>query len=158
VTHAFLAPLRAAKGRIVNIGSHPVVHASAHAEFARPTRLQARVLGFTRALAAELGKGRRARHAIGPGFIENAAEREGARQQSELAKVFIRSHATRARRQARGHRGAAIFLGRTCRPISRIDRGWRMAGTGRCECAAGRSYRHASWDRWIRHRPAWMKV
>src|SRR6266851_9083460 len=69
VTHAFLAPLRAAKGRIVNIGSiqsfmhlrtpsSPAYTASKHG-----------VLGFTRALAAELGKDGVRVNAIGTGSI-----------------------------------------------------------------------------------------
>src|SRR3984893_6475345 len=78
VTHAFLEPLRAGKGGIVNIGSiqsfvhvrtprSPASNASKHA-----------VVGFTKALAAELGKDGVRVNAIGPGFIEtplNAATR-----------------------------------------------------------------------------------
>src|SRR3981081_4002494 len=70
VTHAFLAPLRANKGRIVNIGSiqsfmhlrppsSPAYTASKHG-----------VLGFTKALAAELGKEGVRVNAIGPGFTQ----------------------------------------------------------------------------------------
>src|ERR1700723_3970574 len=70
VTHAFLAPLRATKGRIVNIGSiqsfvhlrqpsSPAYNASKHG-----------VLGFTKALAAQLSKEGVRVNAIGPGLIE----------------------------------------------------------------------------------------
>jgi NAD(P)-dependent dehydrogenase (short-subunit alcohol dehydrogenase family) len=89
VTHAFLAPLRAAKGRIVNIGSiqsfmhlrtpsSPAYTASKHG-----------VLGFTRALAAELGKDGVRVNAIGPGFIETPLNEKVRASNPELAKVFI---------------------------------------------------------------------
>ena len=56
VTHAFLEPLRASKGRIVNIGSiQSFVHVRTPNSPAYTTSKHA-VLGFTRALAAELGK------------------------------------------------------------------------------------------------------
>ena len=89
VTHAFLAPLRQTKGRIVNIGSiqsfmhvrtpnSPAYTASKHG-----------VLGFTRALAAELGKDGVRVNAIGPGLIEtplNAAVRANS---PDLVKIFL---------------------------------------------------------------------
>src|ERR1043166_5042770 len=56
VTHAFLEPLRAAKGRIVNIGS---IQSFMHLKTPRSPAYTASkhgVLGFTKALAAELGK------------------------------------------------------------------------------------------------------
>ncbi len=56
VTHAFLASLRAAKGRIVNIGSvQSFMHLRPPPSPAYPASKHG-VLGFTRALAAELGK------------------------------------------------------------------------------------------------------
>jgi NAD(P)-dependent dehydrogenase (short-subunit alcohol dehydrogenase family) len=89
VTHAFLEPLRAAKGRIVNIGSiqsfmhlrtpsSPAYTASKHG-----------VLGFTRALAAELGKDGVRVNAIGPGFIETPLNEKVRASNPELAKTFI---------------------------------------------------------------------
>jgi NAD(P)-dependent dehydrogenase (short-subunit alcohol dehydrogenase family) len=89
VTHAFLASLRATRGRIVNIASiqsflhlrqpsSPAYTASKHG-----------VLGFTRALAVELGKEGVRVNAIGPGFIEtplNAATRANS---PELVKMFV---------------------------------------------------------------------
>ena len=78
VTHAFLAPLRAGKGRIVNIGSiQSFVHLRQPSSPAY-TASKHGVLGFTKALAAELGKDGVRVNAIGPGFIAtplNAATR-----------------------------------------------------------------------------------
>ena len=69
VTHAFLAPLRASKGRIVNIGSiQSFVHVRTPSSPAY-TASKHGVLGFTKALAAELGKEGVRVNAIGPGFI-----------------------------------------------------------------------------------------
>jgi 3-oxoacyl-[acyl-carrier protein] reductase len=89
VTHAFLASLRAAKGRIVNIGSvqsfmhlrtptSPAYTASKHG-----------VLGFTRALAAELGKDGVRVNAIGPGFIETPLNEKSRAGSPELVKIFV---------------------------------------------------------------------
>jgi NAD(P)-dependent dehydrogenase (short-subunit alcohol dehydrogenase family) len=89
VTHAFLEPLRAAKGRIVNIASiQSFVHVRTPNSPAYTTSKHG-VLGFTRALAAELGKFGVRVNAIGPGLIEtplNAAVRANS---PELVKVFI---------------------------------------------------------------------
>ena len=78
MTQAYLAPLRAAKGRIVNIGSiQSFVHLRTPSSAAYTTSKHG-VLGFTKALAAELGKEGVRVNAIGPGFIEtniNAAVR-----------------------------------------------------------------------------------
>lgn len=79
VTHAFLDQLRASKGRIVNIGS---IQSFSHVSWpnsAAYTTSKHGVLGFTRALAAELGPEGVRVNAIGPGMIEtplNKATRE----------------------------------------------------------------------------------
>jgi NAD(P)-dependent dehydrogenase (short-subunit alcohol dehydrogenase family) len=89
VTHAFLGSLRAVKGRIVNIGSiqsfmhlrtpsSPAYTASKHG-----------VLGFTKALAAELGKDGVRVNAIGPGFIETPLNEKVRASNPDLIKVFI---------------------------------------------------------------------
>jgi 3-oxoacyl-[acyl-carrier protein] reductase len=89
VTHAFLHSLRAVKGRIVNIGSiqsfmhlrtpsSPAYTASKHG-----------VLGFTKALAAELGKDGVRVNAIGPGFIETPLNEKVRASNPDLIKVFI---------------------------------------------------------------------
>ena len=89
VTHAFLQSLRATKGRIVNIGSiqsfmhlrtpsSPAYTASKHG-----------VLGFTKALAAELGKEGVRVNAIGPGFIEKPLNEKVRATNPELVKIFV---------------------------------------------------------------------
>jgi 3-oxoacyl-[acyl-carrier protein] reductase len=89
VTHAFLGPLREARGRIVNIASiqsflhlrtptSPAYTASKHG-----------VLGLTRALAAELGKDGVRVNAIGPGFIETPLNEKTRAGNPELVKVFL---------------------------------------------------------------------
>jgi 3-oxoacyl-[acyl-carrier protein] reductase len=89
VTHAFLGSLRATKGRIVNIGSiQSFVHVRQPSSPAY-TASKHGVLGFTRALAAELGKEGVRVNAIGPGFIEtplNAGTRAG---NPDAVKMFI---------------------------------------------------------------------
>src|SRR5258708_21699499 len=89
VTHALLEPLRAAKGRIVNIASiqsfmhlrtptSPAYTASKHG-----------VLGFTRALAAELGKDGVRVNAIGPGFIETPPNEKFRAGNPDIRKIFV---------------------------------------------------------------------
>ncbi len=79
ITHAFLDQLRATKGRVVNIGS---IQSFVHVRWpnsAAYTTSKHGVLGFTRALAAELGPEGIRVNAIGPGMIEtplNKAARE----------------------------------------------------------------------------------
>src|SRR5260221_13450348 len=89
VTHAFLEPLRASKGRIVNIASiQSFVHLRTPSSPAY-TASKHGVLGFTRALAAELGKDGVRVNAIGPGFIETPLNEKGRASNPELANGFI---------------------------------------------------------------------
>ena len=89
VTHAFLAPLRAAKGRIVNIGSiQSFVHLRTPSSPAY-TASKHGVLGFTKALAAELGKDGVRVNAIGPGFIETPLNEKVRASDPGLVKIFI---------------------------------------------------------------------
>jgi len=110
VTHAFLAPLRANKGRIVNIcsiqsflhlktPSSPAYTASKHG-----------VLGFTKALAAELGKEGVRVNAIGPGFIETPLNEKVRASNPELAKTFIAHTPLGRAGKAEDIVGPAIFL------------------------------------------------
>ena len=89
VTHAFLQQLRAAKGRIVNIGSvQSFVHVRTPNSPAYTTSKHG-VLGFTRALAAELGKDGVRVNAIGPGLIETPLNEKVRANNPELMKVFM---------------------------------------------------------------------
>ena len=89
VTQAFLAPLRAAKGRIINIASvQSFVHLRTPTSPAYTTSKHG-VLGFTKALAAELGKEGVRVNCIGPGFIETPLNEKTRAGNPELVKVFI---------------------------------------------------------------------
>jgi 3-oxoacyl-[acyl-carrier protein] reductase len=89
VTHAFLESLRAAKGRIVNIGSiQSFVHLRTPTSPAY-TASKHGVLGLTRALAAELGKDGVRVNAIGPGFIETPLNEKTRAGNPELVKIFV---------------------------------------------------------------------
>jgi NAD(P)-dependent dehydrogenase (short-subunit alcohol dehydrogenase family) len=89
VTHAFLEPLRASKGRIVNIGSiQSFVHVRTPNSAAYTTSKHG-VLGFTRALAAELGRYGVRVNAIGPGLIETPLNAQVRSNNPELVKIFL---------------------------------------------------------------------
>jgi 3-oxoacyl-[acyl-carrier protein] reductase len=89
VTHAFLAPLRANRGRIVNIGSiQSFVHLRTPSSPAY-TASKHGVLGLTKALAAELGKEGVRVNAIGPGFIETPLNEKTRAGNPELVKIFL---------------------------------------------------------------------
>jgi NAD(P)-dependent dehydrogenase (short-subunit alcohol dehydrogenase family) len=89
VTHAFLGALRAAKGRIVNIASiQSFMHVRTPNSPAYTTSKHG-VLGFTRALAAELGKDGVRVNAIGPGLIETPLNAAVRANNPELVKVFL---------------------------------------------------------------------
>ena len=89
VTHAFLEPLRASKGRIVNIASiQSFVHVRTPNSPAYTTSKHG-VLGFTRALAAELGKHGVRVNAIGPGLIETPLNANVRANNPELIQIFM---------------------------------------------------------------------
>jgi len=89
VTHAFLGSLRATKGRIVNIGSvQSFMHVRTPSSPAY-TASKHGVLGFTRALAAELGKHGVRVNAIGPGLIETPLNASVRANDPELMKIFM---------------------------------------------------------------------
>ena len=89
VTHALLAPLRASRGRIVNIGSiQSFVHVRTPNSPAYTTSKHG-VLGFTRALAAELGKDGVRVNAIGPGLIETPLNAAVRANDPGLVKIFL---------------------------------------------------------------------
>ena len=89
VTLAFLEPLRASKGRIVNIGSiQSFVHVRTPNSPAYTTSKHG-VLGLTRALAAELGKHGIRVNAIGPGLIETPLNAQARANNPDLVKIFL---------------------------------------------------------------------
>ena len=89
VTHAFLGALRASKGRIVNIASiQSFTHVRTPNSVAYTTSKHG-VLGFTRALAAELGKEGVRVNAIGPGLIETPLNAKVRANNPELVKIFL---------------------------------------------------------------------
>ncbi len=89
VTHAFLDGLRATKGRIVNIGSiQSFMHVRTPNSPAYTTSKHG-VLGFTRALAAELGKYGVRVNAIGPGLIETPLNAQVRANDPDLMKIFM---------------------------------------------------------------------
>jgi 3-oxoacyl-[acyl-carrier protein] reductase len=110
VTHAFLEPLRAGKGRIVNIGSiQSFVHVRTPSSPAY-TASKHGVLGFTKALAAELGKDGVRVNAIGPGFIETPLNAATRANNPELAKTFINHTPLGRAGKPEDIVGPAIFL------------------------------------------------
>jgi 3-oxoacyl-[acyl-carrier protein] reductase len=89
VTHAFLGALRASKGRIVNIGSiQSFVHVRQPSSPAY-TASKHGVLGFTKALAVELGKDGVRVNAIGPGFIATPLNAGTRANNPDAVKMFI---------------------------------------------------------------------
>ena len=90
ITHAFLDQLRATKGRIVNIGSiQSFVHVSWPNSLAYTTSKHG-VLGFTRALAAELGKDGVRVNAVGPGLIETKLNAEARANNPDMVASVMR--------------------------------------------------------------------
>jgi len=89
VTHAFLPQLRQSKGRVVNIGSiQSFVHVRTPNSAAYTTSKHG-VLGFTKALAAELGKDGVRVNAIGPGLIETPLNAQARANNPELVRIFL---------------------------------------------------------------------
>ncbi|SHN79752.1 SDR family NAD(P)-dependent oxidoreductase [Bradyrhizobium erythrophlei] len=110
VTHAFLEPIRASKGRIVNIASiQSFVHVRTPNSVAYTTSKHG-VLGFTRALAAELGKYGVRVNAIGPGLIETPLNAAVRANNPELIKIFIDHTPLGRAGQPEDIVGPAIFL------------------------------------------------
>ncbi|MFO1159418.1 MAG: SDR family oxidoreductase [Reyranellaceae bacterium] len=110
VTHAFLDQLRATKGRIVNIGSiQSFVHVSWPNSAAYTTSKHG-VLGFTRALAAELGKEGVRVNAIGPGLIETKINAEARARNPDMVTNVMRHTPLGRAGKPEDIAGPAVFL------------------------------------------------
>src|SRR5947209_7638692 len=110
VTHAFLGPLRATKGRIVNIGSiQSFVHIRQPSSPAY-TASKHGVLGFTKALAVELGKDGVRVNAIGPGFNETPLNAGTRANNPDGVKLFLERTPLARAGQPEDIVGPAIFL------------------------------------------------
>jgi 3-oxoacyl-[acyl-carrier protein] reductase len=110
ITHAFLATLRQTKGRIVNIAS---VQSFAHMRTpnsAAYTTAKHGVLGFTRALAAELGKDGVRVNAIGPGLIETPLNAQARANNPDIARLSVERTPLGRTGQPEDVVGPAIFL------------------------------------------------
>jgi len=89
VTNAFVDQLRTRRGRVVNIGSiQSFVHVRTPNSLAYTTSKHG-VLGFTRALAAELGKDGVRVNAIGPGLIETPLNAQTRANNPDLMQTFL---------------------------------------------------------------------
>ncbi len=107
VTKAFLEPLKATRGRIVNLGSiQSHIHTMNAAAY---TVAKHGVLGFTKALAAELGADGIRVNAIGPGLIRTPLNAENRANTDMEAKFVLRTPLGRAG-EAADIAGPAIFL------------------------------------------------
>jgi NAD(P)-dependent dehydrogenase (short-subunit alcohol dehydrogenase family) len=110
VTHAFLDQLRATRGRIVNIGSiQSFVHVSWPNSAAYTTSKHG-VLGFTRALAAELGKDGVRVNAIGPGLIETRINAEARARNPDMVAAIMRHTPLNRPGKPEDIAGPAVFL------------------------------------------------
>lgn len=110
ITHAFLDQLRKAKGRIVNIGS---IQSFMHVRWpnsAAYTTSKHGVLGFTRALAAELGPDGVRVNAIGPGLIETPLNAETRKNNPRVVEMFLEHTPLSRTGKPADIVGPAIFL------------------------------------------------
>src|SRR4029077_15977208 len=110
VTTAFLDQLRATKGRIVNIGP---IQAFVHVTWpnsAAYTTSKHGVLGFTRALAAELGKDGVGVNAIGPGVIETKINAEARAKNPDMIANVMRHTPLNRPGKPEDIAGSAVFL------------------------------------------------
>ena len=133
VTHAFVrTDFCATRGQIVNIASvQSFVHVRTPNSPAYTTSKHG-VLGFTRALAAELGKDGVRVNAIGPGLIETPLNEKVRANNPELVKIFIETTRRSAELESpRTSSGRQSFLPPTSQPTSPAQSSWLMAATGR---------------------------
>src|SRR5215472_14844028 len=110
VTRAFLDQLRATKGRIVNIGSiQSFVHV-AWPNSAAYTTSKHGVLGFTRALAAELGKDGVSVNDIAPRLIQTRINAEARAKNPDMIAMVMRHTPLNRAGRPEDIAGPAVFL------------------------------------------------
>jgi NAD(P)-dependent dehydrogenase (short-subunit alcohol dehydrogenase family) len=110
VSQAFLEPIRASRGRVINIASvQSFLHMRTPNSPAYTTSKHG-VLGFTRALAAELGKDGVRVNAIGPGLIETPLNAETRAASSNVVDTFMQHTPLGRPGQPEDIVGPAIFL------------------------------------------------
>ena len=110
VTHAFLPALRETKGRVVNIGSiQSFMHVRTPNSAAYTTSKHG-VLGFTKALAAELGRDGVRVNAIGPGLIETPLNAQARANNPDLVRTFLEHTPLGRAGKPEDIVGPAIFL------------------------------------------------
>ncbi|MEM6498973.1 MAG: SDR family oxidoreductase [Pseudomonadota bacterium] len=110
VTHAFIDQLRKNKGRVVNIASiQSFVHVRTPNSAAYTTSKHG-ILGFTKALAAELGKDGVRVNAIGPGLIETPLNEHARANNPDLVKIFLDHTPLGRAGQPEDIVGPAVFL------------------------------------------------
>ena len=110
VTHAFLDQLRATRARVINIGS---IQSFMHVRWPNSpayTSSKHGVLGFTRALAAELGKDGVRVNAIGPGLIETPLNAEARAKSPTVVQNFLEHTPLGRTGQPEDIVGPALFL------------------------------------------------
>ena len=108
VTHAFLATLKATKGRIVNLGSiQSFVHTPNSVAY---TTSKGAVRNFTTGLAAELGPDGVRINAIGAGLIQTALNRDTIHEGAEIYANFIHHTPLKQPRTPTDIVGPAVFL------------------------------------------------
>jgi NAD(P)-dependent dehydrogenase (short-subunit alcohol dehydrogenase family) len=111
VTHAFLDQIRATKSRIVNIGSiQSFVHVNGWPNSAAYTTSKHGVLGFTRSLAAELGKEGVRVNAIGPGMIGTRINAEARANNPDMVAACMRHTPLNRIGTPEDIAGPAVFL------------------------------------------------
>ena len=110
VTRAFLDQLRAGRGGWFNIGSiQSFLHVRTPNSIAYTTSKHG-VLGFTRALAAELGRDGVRVNAVGPGLIETPLNAAARARNPELVDLFLDHTPLGRTGQPEDIVGPAIFL------------------------------------------------
>ncbi len=110
VTHAFIDQIRATKGRVINIGSiQSFVHVNWPNSAAYTTSKHG-VLGFTRALAAELGKDGVRVNAIGPGLIETKINADARAKNPDMIANVLRHTPLNRAGKPEDIAGPAVFL------------------------------------------------